>query len=79
MPGRRQLEAVASGFTLVELLLSLSILAGLLALALPGFVHLLAERRATYAAYEVQRVLRTAQQLATAHAGRFRRVEARFA
>ncbi len=67
-----------NGYTLLELLLCLSILGALVALALPGFGHVLAERRATYAAHEVQRVLRTAQQLATSEAGRFRRVEARF-
>lgn len=67
------------GYTLLELLLVLSILGALLALALPSFSDVLAERRTTYAAHEVQRVLRSAQQLATAHAGRFRRVEARFA
>lgn len=66
------------GYTLLELLLSLCIVAVLVTLALPGFGRVLAERRATDAAHEVQRALRTAQQLATAHAGRFRRVEARF-
>lgn len=75
---RRQQVGVG-GYTLLELVLTLSIVAALLVLALPGFGHLLAERRATYAAHEVQRVLRAAQQTATAHAGRFRRVEARFA
>jgi len=67
------------GYTLLELVLTVSIAGLLLALTLPAFSHVLAERRASYTAHEVQRVLRTAQQLASAHAGRFRRVEARFA
>lgn len=71
-------ETARRGFTLLELLLCLSIVGALVALALPGFSYVLAERRVSYAAQEVQRVLRTAQQLATAQAGRFRRVEARF-
>lgn len=66
------------GYTLLELVLCLSILGALVALALPGFSHVLAERRVTYAAQEVQRVLRSAQQLAATQAGRFRRVEVRF-
>lgn len=67
-----------TGYTLLELLLCFSILGALVALALPGFSYALAERRVTYAAQEVQRVLRTAQQLATTQAGRFRKVEAQF-
>jgi prepilin-type N-terminal cleavage/methylation domain-containing protein len=68
----------ARGYTLLELLLTLSILGVLLAVAVPSFTHLFSERRANYTAAEVQRVLRATQQLATAQAGRFRRVEARF-
>lgn len=67
-----------TGYTLLELVLTLSILAALVALGLPSFRGLLAERRVSYSAAEVQRLLRTAQQVATAQAGRFRRVEARF-
>lgn len=66
------------GYTLLELVLTLSILAALVALGFPSFRGLLAERRVSYCAVEVQRVLRTAQQVATAQAGRFRRVEAKF-
>jgi len=66
------------GYTLLELLLTLSILGVLLALAVLSFTHLFSERRADSTAAEVQRVLRATQQLATAQAGRFRRVEARF-
>ncbi len=74
----REMIVVCRGYTLLELLLTLSIVGALLALAVPSFTHLFAERRANYTAAEVQRVLRATQQLATAQAGRFRRVEARF-
>ncbi len=66
------------GYTLLEVVLSLAIATALLGLALPSVQALLAERKAVYAAGEIQRVLRTAQQTATAEAGRLRRVEARF-
>jgi len=74
----RDTTGARGGYTLLELLLTLSILGVLLALAVPSFTRLFAERRANYTAAEVQRVLRATQQLATVQAGRFRRVEARF-
>ncbi len=75
---RRRQSACTAGYTLLEVLLSLSVLGLLLTLALPSFSRLFDELRVSRAAAEVQRALRTAQQLATAHAGQFRRVEARF-
>ncbi len=74
----REREVAGGGYTLLEAVLTLSILAALVAMALPSFQGTLTERRASYTAAEVQRVLRAAQQLATAQGGRFRRVEARF-
>jgi type II secretory pathway pseudopilin PulG len=66
------------GYTLLEVTVSLAIAVTLLALALPSLRHLLAERKVVHTAAEVQRALRSAQQTASAQAGRLHRVEARF-